>query len=199
MKKIGLIHVMFAGIAAGLKYYQINEPDLTWNMVLALVSLDFMVLVRYVQPKWLQIFPFLMWLFFYPNTFYMVTDIVHMHFVGQVLHDQGNLILFMLYVFSIFFGVLCGIEGVRLALAYYPVRSFWLRTVLYGLLALVSSLAIHIGRYARLNSWDVFTRPLVVVEEIMAVISKDALIFVLGFTFLQVMCLLFMDKEGLSS
>ncbi|WP_153057160.1 DUF1361 domain-containing protein, partial [Streptococcus suis] len=49
--------------------------------------------------------------------------------------------------------------------------------------------------YARLNSWDIFTRPTVVIDEMLAVISWDALPFILGFTFIQIMVLVFSINE----
>lgn len=195
MKKILATHMFFLVIVAGLRYFDLQGPNLAWNMVLALASLDMMWLAVYVKQKWLSLMFLILWFFFYPNTFYMVTDIVHMHFVGSVLHNPESMKAFMLYVSSIFFGVMTGLEGVSLLMAKFPIKNFWLRGLFFSLLSLVSSLAIHIGRYARLNSWDIFTRPLVVVDEILAVISREALVFVLGFTCLQVMCLVMLDKN----
>lgn len=195
-KKMVLVHLFFLVIALGIKYYNFSGPDLTWNMFLALASLDFIVLALYTKQQWLQLVLVLLWFFFYPNTFYMVTDIIHMHFAGTVLYERSSMILFMLYVPSIFFGVLTGLEGVRILLQLFPIPSFVLRHSFYAALSLISSFAIHIGRYARLNSWDVFARPLLVLKEILAVISWDAFIFVIGFTCLQIMCLAFFDKES---
>lgn len=195
LKKVAIIHLFFLVIAAGIAYYNFSGPNLTWNMLLALVSLDFMVVAYYIRPKWLKLIPVLLWFFFYPNTFYMVTDIIHMHFAGTVLYERSSMILFMLYVPSILFGVMVGLESVSIFSRLYSMKSLPLRTGFYVLLSLISSFAIHIGRYARLNSWDIFTRPLIVIQEILAVISWDAFIFVIGFTCIQVMCLIFVDKE----
>lgn len=46
-KKNCLIHLFFIVIAAGLYRYGIKAPDLTWNMFLALVSLDFAILTHF--------------------------------------------------------------------------------------------------------------------------------------------------------
>ena len=105
------------------------------------------------------------------------------------------MILFMLYVPSIFFGVMAGVESLRQIFASFEVKSYWLRLVLIAGLSFLSSFAIHIGRYARLNSWDIFTRPMVVVQEMLAVISWAALPFILGFTFIQIMVLVFAEEE----
>lgn len=195
-KKFTFIHLFFLVIAAGMVYYKLTGPDLIWNMLLALISLDFAYLAYRSKSKAIRFIFALLWLLFYPNTFYMVTDIIHMHFAGSVLYDKHSLNLFMLYVPSIFFGALSGIEGVRILMKVYPISNVWLRGIFYSVLSFVSSLAIHIGRYARLNSWDVFTRPGVVIDEILAVLSWDAFVFVIGFTCIQVMCLVFMDDSS---
>ncbi|MGT2811287.1 DUF1361 domain-containing protein [Streptococcus minor] len=194
-KKNILIHLFFLTISAGLYYYNLRQPDLVWNMFLALVALDFAILVRSSKNWTIKILAGLLWLFFYPNTFYMVTDIVHMHFTSTVLWERESMILFMLYVPSIFFGVMAGVESLRQIFAGFDIKPYWLRLFIISGLSLLSSFAIHIGRYARLNSWDIFTRPMVVIQEMLEVISWSALPFILGFTFIQIMVLVFSEEE----
>lgn len=195
-KKIVFVHLFFLVISLGIKYYHLSGPDLIWNMFLALVALDFSVLAFYAKRKWLRWSTAVLWLFFYPNTFYMLTDIIHMHFASTVLWETSSMILYMLYVPSILFGVLCGIESVRNVMETFKVSNYYIRLALIAVLSLISSFAIHIGRYARLNSWDIFTRPMTVVREILDVISWNAFYFVVGFTCIQIMCLVFLDREN---
>lgn len=195
-KKLLFVHLFFLVISLGIKYYHLSGPDLVWNMFLALVAFDFSVIAFYAKRRWLRWPAAVLWLFFYPNTFYMLTDIVHMHFASTVLWETSSMILYMLYVPSILFGVLCGIESVRNMMETFKVSNYYIRLALIALLSFVSSFAIHIGRYARLNSWDIFTRPMTVVREILDVISWNAFYFVVGFTCIQIMCLVFMDKEN---
>ncbi|HFI0452378.1 TPA: DUF1361 domain-containing protein [Streptococcus suis] len=194
-KKNIFIHLFFLIIAVGLKRYGVTAPDLTWNMFLALLALDFAILTNHSKSQVIKIATGLLWLFFYPNTFYMVTDIVHMHFANTVLWQRESMILFMLYVPSIFYGVMTGVESVRLIFSAFSIKSYWFRLFLIDGLSLLSSFAIHIGRYARLNSWDIFTRPSLVVSEMIEVVSWTALPFILGFTFLQIMVLVFSIDE----
>lgn len=105
------------------------------------------------------------------------------------------MILFMIYVPSILLGVFSGILSVRYVFESLGLKNSYLRLVLIGLLSVVASFGIHIGRYARLNSWDILLRPMAVLEEILAVVSRPALPFILGFTFIQFMALLLMEKE----
>ncbi|HEM6034544.1 TPA: DUF1361 domain-containing protein [Streptococcus suis] len=194
-KKSILTLLFFLIISVGLKRYGVTAPDLTWNMFLALVSLDFAILTHFSKNGLIKFITAVLWLFFYPNTFYMVTDIVHMHFANTVLWQRESMILFMLYVSSIFFGVMSCVESLRLIFSAFAIKSYLLRLVLIGGLSFLSSFAIHIGRYARLNSWDIFTRPTVVVNEMIDVISWEALPFILGFTFIQIMVLVFSINE----
>lgn len=198
-KKIILIHLFFAVISLGIKYYQVSGPDLVWNMFLALVAFDFAALVYFVKQPIIKLFLALFWFFFYPNTFYMLTDIVHMNFTSTVLWEKTSLILYMLFVSSILFGVLSGTESVKVMFKSFKVTSYPLRLALICALSVISSFAIHIGRYARLNSWDILTRPRVVIEELASVWSTGtAAYFVLGFTFLQILTLVFLEDETLN-
>lgn len=196
VKKIAIIHFFFGVISLGIYYYHLEGPDLIWNMFLALVALDFSLIPYFIKNKAVKVVAAILWLFFYPNTFYMLTDIVHMNFTSSVLWDKSSLILYMLYVSSILFGVLCGIESVKNIVVTFKVKNYYIRMFFIAVLSFVSSFAIHIGRYARLNSWDIFTRPTVVIKEILDVVSWNALHFVLGFTFLQILCLIFLDREN---
>lgn len=198
-KKIILIHLFFAVISLGIKYYQVSGPDLVWNMFLALVAFDFAALVYFVKQPIVKLFLALFWFFFYPNTFYMLTDIVHMNFTSTVLWEKTSLILYMLFVSSILFGVLSGTESVKVMFKSFKVTSYPLRLALICALSVISSFAIHIGRYARLNSWDILTRPKVVIDELASVWSTGtAAYFVLGFTFLQILTLVFLEYETLN-
>lgn len=193
--KIAVIHIFFAIISASIFYYQVGGPNLIWNMFLALVALDFAYLARKVTNKLLTVVWSILWLFFYPNTFYMLTDIIHMSFARDALWQRSSMILFILYVASILFGVLAGVVSLQLIFRTFSIKNLLLRYLLIGNLSFLSSFAIHIGRYARLNSWDVFIRPMTVVQNIKDVISWDVVPFILGFTFLQVMALVFLDQE----
>lgn len=195
-KKIVFVHLFFGGIAFGIYHYHLEGPDLVWNMFLALVALDFLLVSYYISKKVVRGLGAILWLFFYPNTFYMLTDIVHMQFTSTVLWNKTSLILYMLYVSSILFGVLCGIESVKNIVLTFKLKNYYLRLLFIGVLSFISSFAIHIGRYARLNSWDIFTRPKTVISEILDVVSWDAVHFVLGFTFIQILCLVFLDREN---
>lgn len=195
LRKLVLIHLCFIVLTTSMLYINFSGPNLIWNMTLALVALNSAALAKLTKKWYIRFLALVIWFFFYPNTFYMLTDIVHMHFTSTVLWERTSMILFMLYVPSILLGVFSGVLSVRYAFEALQLRHSYVRLVVIVLLSGLSSFAIHIGRYARLNSWDIFTRPAVVVNEILAVVSREALPFILGFTFIQIMVLIFMEKD----
>lgn len=194
-KKITFIHIFFFIITLLIKWYHLSGPDLVWNMFLALVALDFAFLTYYFKNNILKLLSGLIWLFFYPNTFYMLTDIVHIHFTATILSDRTSMIYYILYMSSILFGVMCGLTSIQVLFKTYTIKRYELRLLFLSVLSFVSSFAIHIGRYARLNSWDIVTKPQVVVHELLEVLNWNAVPFVLGFTFLQILCLVFLENE----
>ena len=198
MRKPILIHIFFLLIAF-VVYIQgitVQGPDLIWNMILALIAYDAAVLTTISKKqKWLYPLLLVVWLAFYPNTFYMLTDLVHMTWVGDTLWNPVSMRLFMAFVPSILFGVYCGIESWNILRERWK-WTWWLDILAVVALSYLSSLAIYIGRYDRLNSWDLVTRPQLVVQKLLETFQKERLVFILGFTFIQVMTLLFLSREN---
>ena len=198
MRKPILIHIFFLLIAFVVYIQGITAqgPDLIWNMILALIAYDAAVLTTISKKqKWLYPLLLVVWLAFYPNTFYMLTDLVHMTWVGDTLWNPVSMRLFMAFVPSILFGVYCGIESWNILRERWKL-TWWLDMLVVAALSYLSSLAIYIGRYDRLNSWDLVTRPQLVVQKLLETFQKERLVFILGFTFIQVMTLLFLSREN---
>ena len=198
MRKPIFIHIFFLLIAF-VVYIQgitVQGPDLIWNMILALIAYDAAVLTTISKKqKWLYPLLLVVWLAFSPNTFYMLTDLVHMTWVGDTLWNPVSMRLFMAFVPSILFGVYCGIESWNILRERWK-WTWWLDMLVVAALSYLSSLAIYIGRYDRLNSWDLVTRPQLVVQKLLETFQKDRLVFILGFTFIQIMTLLFLSREN---
>lgn len=195
--KIFSIHLFFVVIAAAFYWMDPYGPNLVWNMFLALVALDLAYWASRVKNRVILGLLVLLWLLFYPNTFYMLTDVVYFTWADQILVSNQALVNFTIFMSSILFGVLSGVYSWHLIVDRFRIQSSLLRYGLIVVLSVVSSFAIHIGRYARLNSWDMFTQPRMVLEELLSVVSWSALPFMLTFIFFQVMILIFTDRESL--
>ncbi|NQJ73515.1 DUF1361 domain-containing protein [Streptococcus suis] len=190
-----LIHLFFVIICVGMLLNDVQNTELIWNMFWALIALDFAILVRqndHLASK-LLITPF--WLFFYPNTFYVLTELVNIQFSSTALWERGSLLLFMLYIPSILFGIMAGVESLEAIFKGYNIKFYGLRLLIIGSLSLFASYAIYIGRYANIRSWDIFTRPVTVFTSMISAISWETFPFIFGFTLLQIMVLVFAVDE----
>ncbi|HEL1760862.1 TPA: DUF1361 domain-containing protein [Streptococcus suis] len=190
-----LIHLFFVIICVGMLLNDVQNTELIWNMFWALIALDFAILVRqneHLASK-LLITPF--WLFFYPNTFYVLTELVNIQFSSTALWERSSLLLFMLYIPSILFGIMAGVESLEAIFKGYNIKFYGLRLIIIGSLSLFASYAIYIGRYANIRSWDIFIRPVTVFSSMISAITWDTFPFIFGFTLLQIMVLVFAVDE----
>ncbi len=190
-----LIHLFFVIICVGMLLNDVQNTELIWNMFWTLIALDFAILVRqneHLASK-LLITPF--WLFFYPNTFYVLTELVNIQFSSTALWERGSLLLFMLYIPSILFGIMAGVESLEAIFKGYNIKFYGLRLLIIGSLSLFASYAIYIGRYANIRSWDIFIRPVTVFSSMISAITWDTFPFIFGFTLLQIMVLVFAVDE----
>lgn len=149
---------------------------LVWNVFLAFLP----VLFSQWFSRWGgggrvgRLLPGFLWLIFWPNTFYMVTDVIHFGgdaFVeiswefpytssGQVVYST-DLFLWMkllLVVAGILYAVRNGVysqkemeEVVIAKLGHRAVMPFRIACAVLG------GVAIYLGRFLRVNSWDIFS------------------------------------------
>lgn len=97
-----------------------------------------------------------LWLIFLPNSFYMITDLIHLQLVSssQVVVDA---VLFISFAFS---GLLLGFMSLYLVHQQLEKRlSRDQALAAVGLVLMACSVAIYIGRDLRWNSWDLLTSP----------------------------------------
>lgn len=130
---------------------------IAWNLALAWISLALVVLLvrnlrRLRWMSWPNIALSALWLAFLPNTWYLLTDFIHIHPSGEIsqLFDITLISLLVFVGFSIGFASLFLIHREFLS-RFGSIKSF----AFIELIILVSSFAIYVGRDLRWNSWDV--------------------------------------------
>ncbi|WP_262497530.1 DUF1361 domain-containing protein [Flavipsychrobacter stenotrophus] len=99
---------------------------------------------------------FFLWLLFFPNAMYIVTDLFHLNESTNVPKWFDLLLLFSAALNGVLMGMssLYNIEQFlkkNISVKYVPV-------VVFSLL-LLCGYGIYLGRYMRWNSWDIFTQP----------------------------------------
>lgn len=134
---------------------------LLWNLVLAIipVMLAWWLVVRVRQLgwfKWQQMLLSLVWLSFLPNSFYLVTDFIHLRTTNEA---------------SLFFDVIMlasfVVNGLMLGyIAIYLVHRELIRRFsesssykIVGIIFLLCSFATYLGRFTRWNTWDILLQP----------------------------------------
>lgn len=134
---------------------------MVWNLFLAWLPLLFILwlygtLQRKRWSSWEGIIVSLLWLFFLPNSFYIVSDLIHIQEAvpGEVLYDS---VMFMSFALN---GLLLGYISLYLFHSKLKARTTARtarRTVAFILL--LCSFAIYLGRDLRWNTWDIFVNP----------------------------------------
>ncbi len=134
---------------------------LVWNLFLAWLPLVFAVrLISLLRHKlwssWEGLAVSTLWLVFLPNSFYMISDFIHLQEVQRVdvLYDA---VMFTSFIYT---GVVLGFSSlylihIQLRRRLSPAGAAgWIMATL-----LVCSAAVYVGRDLRWNSWDLLTNP----------------------------------------
>lgn len=164
-----------------------------WNLTLAWSAMGMTfwlewVLHRRLWSSWYALIITLLWVLFIPNTFYMVTDFIHIAEVppSQLLYGT---IMFTSFIVN---GMILGFLSL-----YIVHRELVLRVSrkaahsLIALTILTSSFAIYIGRELRWNSWDILVNPMSLLFDI-----TDRLLFITQHTHMVVTTISFFALIG---
>lgn len=134
----------------------ISFAFLPWNLFLAFLPLLFSHWLHKTQDKISALCMLGLWLLFFPNAMYIVTDLFHLHDSASVPQWFDLLLLFS----AALTGVLMGMTSLYNVERYLQTKlsARQLHMVIFGT-SLLCGYGIYLGRYLRWNSWDVFAQP----------------------------------------
>jgi uncharacterized membrane protein len=133
---------------------------LVWNIFLALIPYMISTLLVIYQDRirnpWLIILPFAIWLCFFPNAPYILTDLFHLrHRAGVPFwYDLGLILFFAWNGLMLGYASLLDIQSV--ITKRFGTWTGWMVSISSLMLA---GFGIYLGRYLRWNSWDVLSSP----------------------------------------
>lgn len=170
------------------------------NLTLAYIPLELAYLLKLFVPKRLFEWPlFVIYLFIFilmlPNTFYMVTDLIHLNqfsfsfLSGLVLIEW---IHFGLLVTGVLFAVYC-FTLIALELFHLPF-PLWARYIILLGMTLLNGLGIYVGRFLRFHSVHLINNPFSVVISTLKSIDAPAITFIGLIALMQ--CLLLLCLKG---
>jgi uncharacterized membrane protein len=167
---LGLGSAMCLALVLGRTLYShtAHFQFLVWNLCLAwlplvLAAVIYRAAARHSDLARLIVVPAaIVWLLFFPNAPYIVTDFVHL---GQFHDNVPGWFDVMLIAWYAWTGLLLGVVSLRL-MQEVVARAMgnvvgWLFVVLVTALG---SVGIYLGRFLRWNSWDVFQAPLALAD-----------------------------------
>lgn len=164
---------------------------MTLNIFLAYIPFELCLLLKLFKPKkrieWpLFIIFSLIFLFMVPNTFYMLTDLIHLNqftFDFYVKFDLMEWTYFTYLLLGIFFAMYC------MSLIYLELNRFTSNPIInYSLVILVmflSGLGIYVGRFLRFHSVFLINQPFKVIYDIISALNIYSISFILLMVVLQ--------------
>lgn len=171
----------------------LSHTGLLYNVALAIIPSLFLykyknfkseTFNRMVSPSILMLF---LGFIFMPNSFYIITDIIHVavtrfYSIGYKGHKQFFLMpghylnLFNIFLAAVI-GLVLGLKQVRrINEIIYRTNNMLIISAVTACESVLIGYAIYIGRFIRLNSWDIFSVPNILLNHN---VSKDGFVFVI--------------------
>jgi len=139
---------------------KLERTGFSYNLLLAwiplVLSLAICRLLDRSAPAWMLAVLLALWVLFFPNAPYIVTDLVHLKTRPPVPRWFDYIFMMAHAITGLFLAYL------SLALLQARIRERWgvWRAWLFVFLMLsAASLGVYVGRFFRWNSWDVLLRP----------------------------------------
>jgi uncharacterized membrane protein len=172
---------------------------MTLNLFLAYIPLELCLLLKLFKPRRKFEWPLfaifsLIFVFMVPNTFYMITDLIHLNQFAFNFYAGLNITewkYFSYLVAAVFFALYC------LVLIFLEMSTFtrymWLNRTIILIMMFLNGLGIYMGRFLRVHSVYLINEPLRIIREVcVAIFNVDTIIFVLLMVCLQLLLVLFM-------
>jgi uncharacterized membrane protein len=171
-QRLAIVAVLLLWCTTLLTYRIYISPDmlsvgLWWNLFLAVVPLMCSSALKAAHENkrpFLAALYFVVWLLFFPNAPYILTDLVHYRIIPGVPSWFLLAMLLSCAGAGTLFGYLSLIDVHAVAQRKFGVTIGWI--VICGALILCG-FGIYIGRFLRWNSWNAFNRPLELLREVM--------------------------------
>lgn len=174
-------------VGRALYSHNLAYTNLGWNLFLAwipyLCSLAAALIdARFPRYWWLLLPPGVIWIIFFPNAPYIVTDFLHLRDRPRVpvWYDIGMLATFA------WTGCFLAIASLRTMQIFVNKYLGWFISWLFALSVLsLGGLGIFLGRVSRWNSWDLFLHPKAILADVAGrVIDPAGNLQFFGFTLL---------------
>ena len=202
LRAITILYFIFIIFISGLGHFY-----MIWNVILAWVPLEIVSLIGYINRKFdnrnrvkiATIILAILWLLFYPNSPYIITDFIHLstneyYIINKnyspysselkyMFNDNIKIWLdFVIIGIGVWIGYVVGFISLYLNQLIlkekYNKRISWIFVLIVHFL---TGFAIYIGRFSRWNSWDIIFSPINIITIFKSSINLKTLEFTLLF------------------
>lgn len=130
---------------------------LIWNLILGYIPYFLSSQIKITVPGTFKFYLlFFGWLLFLPNSFYLLTDFVHLHHNSDLQYLFDALLLTCFSLAGFYAGISSMLHIHRLLEMKYSSQK---SKRLIITLCYLSSFGVYLGRILRFNSWDILSNP----------------------------------------
>lgn len=174
------------------KYY-----FLIWNIFLAYIP--FLLSFIKIKNKFFKCINNLIALVFFPNVIYLFTDLIHISVMKYYVKDTQGIRYIMNFTNWIRLSLIFVAILIAIKLSYISLNNFIVdyrfKHVIYVFISILTGVAVYIGRFIRLNSWDLILNPFNTLIIIFKNINSDTIQYILLFAIIQYIVLIIMKDE----
>lgn len=178
-----LVGILLFAIGA-VRNHSFDYWYLPFNLALGVIPLVLALGVRQLVGRkgwrdWRVILLAVLWLLFLPNSFYIVTDFIHLPEVARVDMVQD---IVMLMQFSVA-GLVAGFTSLYMMHAML-LRKFGHKVAMSAAIGVLylCSFAVYLGREMRWNSWDLVLNPVPLLTDVLYLwVSPGAFVVILSY------------------
>lgn len=157
---------------------------LIWNLILAGIPY---IITSYVaiyrnhkkNNKLKTILLLLVWLAFLPNSFYIITDLVHLSRSNEYFFWFDLILICSFSISGFILGLVSMLEFEKIILGLVSTK---LTKLMIPMICFLSGFGIFLGRILRFNSWEILSNPMqLITDSINTFFTPEALLFSINF------------------
>lgn len=155
---------------------------LIWNLALAIIPYfitSSLLKSQHTLSKFKLIGLLVVWLAFLPNSFYILTDLVHLVYLKSPIIWLDVMIISSFAFIGFAFGTLSLVDFETLIKDKISIKIF---PFVIPFICYLCGIGIYIGRILRYNSWDILSNPFeLFVDSLCALTTSKAILFSIHF------------------
>lgn len=161
---ITILLIVMSVFSLGLSLFRFILTDsqmflfLNWNLFLAFIPwiISTLIIVNNYNNKLHLFLLIIIWLLFFPNSPYILTDLFHLR-ISNAAPIWYDLVVVLSFAWTgLLFGFLSLMDIEELLNKYFGRKTIILFTISFLFLA---AFGIYLGRFLRWNSWDIISNP----------------------------------------